>query len=125
MNRLYNKTQTPFSGKQNYMYIHKATALLYLHLAKTSNQGFYVRLPTRACRTGYWGRRDLIDHNTLNNRQHNSCSKKWTMNVPILCRSEPVLNSMPRSFANLIAAEKMDNECVNFMSLQRSIEPYA
>ena len=25
------------------------------------NQGFFVRLPTRACRTGYWLRRDLID----------------------------------------------------------------
>ena len=44
-------------------------------------QEFYVCLPTRACRTGYWGRRDLIDltHWTTNL----IAAVKWTVKVPI------------------------------------------
>ena len=47
---------------------------------KLVNQGFYVRLPTRACRTGYWGRWDLMD---LKHRTTNLIAAEiWTVKVP-------------------------------------------
>ena len=41
----------------------------------------FINLPTRTCRTGYWGRRDLIDitHWTTNL----ITAEKWTVRVPI------------------------------------------
>ena len=46
------------------------------------NQGFYVLLPTRVCRTGHWGRRDLVidlTHWATNLID----AEKWTVEVPI------------------------------------------
>ena len=46
------------------------------------NQGQYVRLPTRACRTGYWGMRDLIDLTRW--AISLIAAEKWTVKVPSL-----------------------------------------
>ena len=65
--------------------------VMYRTRKKIVNQGFYVRLPTRACMTGYWGRRDLLD---LTHWITNLIAEEiWTVKVAIFisprCSIEP------------------------------------
>ena len=63
------------------------------------NQGFYVRLPTRACWRDIGGRSDLIDltHWTT----YPIAAEKWTVKVPFLCQPNTVSNPVPMVYRTL------------------------